>query len=71
MLLITIPDRPGVLVREVLTPLAEAGLNIEYSYAYAAPQTHDARIVLKVNDLPRACDILAQFECPEAKPSQG
>ena len=47
----TVPDKPGAFVRRVLQPLADAGVNIEYSYAYSAPSSGQARIVLKVDDL--------------------
>ena len=51
VLRIQVPDEPGAFVRKVLQPLAEAKVNIEYSYAYSAPSTGQATIILKVDDL--------------------
>ncbi|MCD6519738.1 MAG: amino acid-binding protein [Anaerolineae bacterium] len=51
VLQVAIPDEPGAFVKRVLEPLAKAGVNIEYSYAYSAPSSKEARIVLKVDDL--------------------
>lgn len=51
VLRVQVPDEPGAFVRRVLEPLAENGINIEYSYAYSAPSTGKATIVLKVDDL--------------------
>lgn len=51
---VTVPDEPGAFVRNVLQPLAEAGVNIEYSYAYSAAGSGQARSVLKVDDLDKA-----------------
>ena len=56
---VTIPDEPGALVKHVLQPLAQAGVNIEYSYAYSAPGSGQARSVLKVDDLDKAEKALA------------
>jgi len=53
VLQVTVRDEPGAFVRHVLQPLADAGVNIEYSYAYSAPGSGEARIVLKVDDLER------------------
>lgn len=54
VLSLEVPDKPGAFVEQVLKPLAEAGINIEYSYAYSAPSTGKANIVIKVDDLERA-----------------
>jgi hypothetical protein len=51
---VTVPDEPGAFVYRILKPLAEAGVNIEYSYAYSAPCAGQARSVLKVDNLPKA-----------------
>lgn len=51
---VTISDEPGVFVNHVLRPLAEANVNIEYSYAYSAQCAGQARSVLKVDDLAKA-----------------
>jgi len=52
----TVPDEPGAFVARVLRPLANAEVNIEYSYAYSCSGA--ARIVLKVDDTDRAERIL-------------
>ena len=49
VLAVEVPNEPGAFVERVLKPLAGAGINIEYSYAYSGH--NDARIVLKVDDL--------------------
>ena len=59
VLVVDVPDAPGAFVQKVLRPLAEAGVNIQYSYAFGAPINATAaakeeprpRLVLKVNDL--------------------
>ena len=54
-----IPDKPGAFVERVLKPLAEAGINIEYSYAYSAPSTGKANIVIKIDDVEHGEKVLA------------
>ncbi|MBM3187233.1 MAG: hypothetical protein FJZ90_00745 [Chloroflexi bacterium] len=51
VLQVSVPDEPGAFVSQVLKPLADMGINIEYSYTYNAPCEGEARIVLKVDDL--------------------
>ncbi len=51
VLRVQVPDEPGAFVRRVLQPLAENKINIEYSYAYSAPGTGKATIVIKVDDV--------------------
>ena len=62
-----VPDAPGAFVQWVLRPLAEAGVNIQYSYAFGAlasaqpsEQGQGARpkVVLKVDDMDRAEEAL-------------
>ncbi|MHB9034301.1 MAG: hypothetical protein ACYC6L_14790 [Anaerolineae bacterium] len=62
VLVVTVPDEPGAFVHKILMPLAQSSVNIEYSYAYAAAETHEARIVLKLSDLTKGRIILAQVE---------
>ena len=59
VLALAVPDQPGAFVDQVLKPLAEAGVNIEYSYAYSAPGTGKAHVVIKVDDLERGEKALA------------
>ncbi|MBN1400408.1 MAG: hypothetical protein JXA74_06205 [Anaerolineae bacterium] len=51
VLQVTVPDEPGAFVERVLKPLADADVNIEYSYTYSAPREGQAMIILKVDDL--------------------
>lgn len=48
------PDRPGGLLEAVAKPLAKAGINLEYFYAFVDPTPGKASIVLKVSDPERA-----------------
>jgi hypothetical protein len=57
---VTVPDEPGAFVRDILRPLADADVNIEYSYAYSISQTEQAHIVLKVDDINRGEEVLAE-----------
>ena len=54
VLQVEIPDVPGGLARTVIAPLAQAGVNIEYAYAYSARPSEKAVVVLKVDDLEKA-----------------
>ncbi len=59
MLLSTeIPDVPSGLLKTVAEPLAEAGVNVDYFYAFLEQTPGRARIVLKVNDVEKAEKIL-------------
>ena len=49
-----IPDTPGGLAQAVIEPLARAGVNVEYIYAYSERPTEKAVVVLKVDDLEKA-----------------
>ena len=55
-----IPDEPGGLAKAIIEPLSEAGVNIEYSYAYSETTETNAIVVLKVDDLQKAMAALAQ-----------
>lgn len=54
------PDEPGGLLDTVAKPLAEAGINLEYFYAFIDPAPGKASIVLKVSDPDRADKVLNQ-----------
>ncbi len=58
VLRVEIPDVPGGLARTVVEPLAEAGVNIEYTYAYSERPSEKAVVVLKVDDLEKAEQVL-------------
>ena len=53
------PDRPGGLLKTV-SPLAKAGINVEYFYAFIDPTPGKANLVLKVSDPDRAEEVLGQ-----------
>jgi len=54
-----IPDVPGGLLNTVVKPLADAGLNLKYFYAYIEQaQGGKATVVLKTDDLEKAEEIL-------------
>jgi hypothetical protein len=48
------PDQPGGLLDTVAKPLARAGINLEYFYAFIDPAPGTASIVLKVSDPDKA-----------------
>lgn len=53
-----IPNVPGGLAQTVVEPLAEAGVNIEYTYAYSERPSKKAVVVLKVDDPEKAQQVL-------------
>jgi hypothetical protein len=53
-----IPDIPGGLLKTVVEPLAKAGVNIGYFYAFLEQSPGKAMIVLKVSDTDKAETIL-------------
>ena len=55
-----IPDEPGGLANAIIKPLSEAGVNIEYTYAYSETTETSAIVVLKVDDLKAANAALAK-----------
>jgi len=54
-----IPDKPSSLLKMVIEPLARAGINISYFYAFLEHKANKARIVLKTSDDDKADKILA------------
>lgn len=54
------PDVPGGLLHSVVQPLAEAGINVHYLYAYTDPSTNKPVAVIKTDDLERAESVLKQ-----------
>ena len=58
MLSVEIPDVPGGLLNTVAKPLAEAGINLQYVYAYTEPSTNKAIAVIKTDDLEKTERIL-------------
>ena len=61
MLSAEIPDRPSSLLKMVVEPLASAGININYFYAFLEHKANKARIVLKTSDDDKAESILAKI----------
>ncbi len=53
VLTLTVDDTPGGLLKQV-KKMSEAGINVEYLYAFAATSTDEARVVIKVDNLDRA-----------------
>jgi hypothetical protein len=54
------PHIPGGLLTTVVEPLAEAGINLEYCYAFAESAVGKARVVLKASDIDRAEEVLGK-----------
>lgn len=54
VLRVEIPDQPGGLLKAVVEPLAAAGVNVEYVYAFADRPLECAMVVLKVGDIEAA-----------------
>ena len=53
-----IPHTPGGLANNIIAPLAEADVNIEYIYAYSEGVSGKAMVVMKVDDLEKAAQVL-------------
>jgi len=59
MLSAQIPDVPGGLLNSVAKPMAKAGINIKYFYAYLGQAgENQATVVLKPDDLEKAEEVL-------------
>lgn len=54
---IKVADHPGGLLDE-LKKLTAASINVEYVYAFATTEADGARVVLKVDDLEKAAQVL-------------
>lgn len=57
VLTVVLHDSPGSLLKQ-MQKLSDAGINIEYFYAFAVVGTEKARIVLKVDDLEQARQLI-------------
>lgn len=57
VIVVEVMDRPGGLA-EVLEILAKACLNVEYLYAFVAPKGKNALVVLKIEKLTEAVELL-------------
>ena len=60
VLQVEMPDKPGGLLESVAKPLAQAGINLEYFYAFIDPTPGKAVIVLKVSDPDRAEKVISR-----------
>ena len=60
MLSAEIPDIPSGLLNAVVLPLAEAGINIVYFYAFIDQKPGTARMVLKTSDDEKAERLLSK-----------
>ncbi len=60
---IEVPDRPGGLA-EVLVYLNKAGINIEYIYSLIDKPTQNAMIMLRVEQIDRALEVLETNNVP-------
>ena len=54
VLRVEVPDVPGGLDKQVVEPLAAAGVNIEYLYAHSESADGKAVVVMKVDSLVKA-----------------
>jgi len=54
VLRVEVPDQPGGLLKTVVEPLAAAGINVEYVYAFADRPLENAMVVLKVGNIDAA-----------------
>lgn len=59
VLAVEVPDTPGGLAG-VLDILGQAGINIEYLYAFIGKASEDALVIFKVEELEKACQVLEQ-----------
>jgi len=53
-----IPDLPGGLLRNVVKPLSDAGINLEYFYAYSDSATSKPVAIIKTDNLEKTEKIL-------------
>lgn len=60
---VEVPDVPGGLAT-VLSPLESAGINIEYLYAFVQKRTADALILMRVENIPAALQVLQDQGIP-------
>ncbi len=58
VLRVEMPDTPGGLLQTVVEPLAAAGVNIEYVYAFVDSPLAKAVVVLKASDPDKAAQVL-------------
>ena len=59
VLAVEVNDVPGGL-NQVLDPLSDQGVNVEYMYAFANPQCKNAIMIFRFDDIEKATVILAK-----------
>ena len=59
VLAVEVTDQPGGL-NQVLDPLSEQDVNVEYMYAFANPKCQNAIMIFRFDDIEKARSILAQ-----------
>ena len=57
VLVVEVPDKPGGLA-QILTPLVEQNVNVEYLYAFVEKSGENAFVVMRFEDLDKAKTIL-------------
>lgn len=60
VLRVEVPDTPGGLAKAVIGPLAKAGVNVEYVYAFSERPAEKAVVVLKVDNPELAQQVLGE-----------
>lgn len=60
VLRVEVPDTPGGLAQAVIGPLAKAGVNVEYVYAFSERPAEKAVVVLKVDNPELAQQVLGK-----------
>jgi hypothetical protein len=58
VLRVEVLDEPGALENTIVIPLAQAGVNIEYLYAHSERPLDKAEVVMKVDKLEKAEQVL-------------
>lgn len=61
VLAVEMVDRPGGLAN-VIEPLAEAGISVEYVYAFVGKSGESAVVIFRVEDIDRAIELLKRHE---------
>jgi len=56
---IEVPDRPGGL-SNILNTIKEAGINVEYMYAFVEKSGENAIVIFRFDELEKSIDILRQ-----------
>ncbi|MBS4008983.1 MAG: ACT domain-containing protein [Clostridium sp.] len=54
---VEVPDRPGGLA-DILATLGQAGINIEYLYAFIGQNSDKAQVIFRVDDSDKAISVL-------------